>query len=72
MPVKPHTHETTFSIVKAPGIVAVVAPHAALRTPLETFAYYFNTAVFFFVAGYSAVPLGFCLPYDRLRRSARR
>lgn len=60
-----HPHDRTFSIVKALGITAVVVSHAALRTPLETFAYYFNTAVFFFVAGYffddaqTAAPLRF-------------
>lgn len=47
-----HHHDTAFSIVKALGIVAVVISHAAILTPLETFTYYFNTAVFFFVAGY--------------------
>ena len=47
-----HTHDTAFSIVKALGIAAVVISHAAIRTPLETVTYYFNTAVFFFVAGY--------------------
>ncbi|WP_295940348.1 acyltransferase family protein [uncultured Alistipes sp.] len=41
-----------FSIAKAIGILAVVVSHAAITTPLETFAYYFNTAIFFFVAGY--------------------
>ena len=47
-----HHHDTAFSIVKALGIVAVVISHAAILTPLETFTYYFNKAVFFFVAGY--------------------
>lgn len=47
-----HHHDTAFSIVKALGIVAVVISHAAILTPLETFTYYFNTAVSFFVAGY--------------------
>lgn len=42
-----HHHDTAFSIVKALGIVAVVISHAAILTPLETFTYYFNTAVFF-------------------------
>ena len=30
----------------------MVISHTAILTPLETFTYYFNTAVFFFVAGY--------------------
>lgn len=61
------THDTTFSILKAIGILAVVTSHAAIGTPLETFAYYFNTALFFFVAGYffddrqTAHPLRFVL-----------
>ena len=46
-----HHHDTAFSIVKALGIVAVVISHAAILTPLETFTYYFNTAVVVFVAG---------------------
>nr|WP_302386631.1 acyltransferase family protein [Alistipes onderdonkii] len=45
-------HDTAISIVKALGIAAVVISHTAILTPLETFTYYFNTAVFFFVAGY--------------------
>jgi len=47
-----HPHDTAISIVKALGIAAVVISHTAILTPLETFTYYFNTAVFFFVAGY--------------------
>lgn len=45
-------HDTTFSVVKALGMVCIVAGHAAVRTPVCTFVYLFHVAVFFFVAGY--------------------
>ncbi len=60
-----HPHDTVFSTVKAIGITAVVAGHAAIGTPIERFVYLFHIALFFFVAGYffddaqTARPLGF-------------
>lgn len=67
-----HPHDTTFSIVKTLGITAVVVSHAALRTPLETFAYYFNTAVFFFVAGYFFDDAQTAAPLQFVKRKLRR
>ena len=43
---------STFSIVKALGIILVVISHSAIHTHLSTFAYLINIAIFFFVAGY--------------------
>lgn len=48
----PVRHDTTFSIVKAIGMVCIVAGHAAVRTPVCTFVYLFHVALFFFAAGY--------------------
>jgi len=42
----------SFSIVKGLGIILIVVCHSAAYTPISTFAYLFNVAVFFFVAGY--------------------
>lgn len=45
-------HDVTFSIMKAIGIVCIVAGHAAVHTPLCTFVYLFHVSLFFFVAGF--------------------
>lgn len=46
------THDKTFSIFKAIGILLIVMGHTAIMTPLYTFTYLFHIPIFFFVAGY--------------------
>ncbi len=47
-----NSHDIRMSIVKALGIIFIVAGHAAINTSLCRFLYLFHVTIFFFVAGY--------------------